>query len=378
MEDDLSYLRHIALVVPALKPDRRLVDLLTRLRDTGVGEIILVNDGSESGYDDVFDAARDLLGCRVITHPENLGKGRALKSAFRFCLESLPEISDVVTCDADGQHSVEDVIALAHRLVALREADTRAVVWGSRDFDRAGIPWKSRLGNRSMTTLVRVVVGHRIDDTQTGLRGFPRELLSRLIDVEGDRFDYEMNVLLMLLDHGIEIVELPISTIYLDAENSQSHFRPVRDSLHIMVRPIRFSISSLAGAAIDLALYALLVNVVFGSRPGGSQIVACAIAARTVSSLVNFTLNRDWVFGRHSSWVVALARYYALVAGILIVSATGTVLLAKLFGGHSVWAKMVVDTVLFIVSYEIQRGWVFGRSLARRRTPDDRDLGESA
>ena len=295
----------------------------------------------------------------VLRHEVNQGKGRALKTAFAYVVASQSAIHDVVTCDSDGQHSLQDIAAIADRLATNRQRDRLAVVWGSRDFEQAEIPWKSRFGNKTTSRVVWLLCGRYLGDTQTGLRGYPVEMLEEVSAVKGERFEYEMNVLLMLLDRRVAIEEIPIQTIYHDSDNTQSHFRPIHDSLQVFMQIGRFTVSSLAGAVIDLLLYALIVNFAFGGRPDTAQIIVSVVLARIVSSLVNFILNRDWVFASSSSKWLAFVKYYALVVLILIGSAIGTASLAKVLHGHVVWAKILVDTVLFILSFAIQKRWVF-------------------
>lgn len=349
----------IGCIVPALRPDEHFIGFIASLRAAGFGEIIVVNDGSDSSFDRVFQEAEDVLGCRVLKHAVNQGKGRALKTAFEYCINSVIGISDVITCDSDGQHLVEDIVAVADALAINRGRGVTAVVWGSRDFSKADVPWKSRFGNKTTSMLVKLVFGAYVGDTQTGLRGFPKELFERVAAIEGERFEYEMNVLLMLLKARTPIEEIPVRTVYHDLGNSQSHFRPVWDSLRVVLPLGRFAVSSVAGAAVDLLLYALLVNTLYGGKPDATKIVIAVVAARAVSSFVNFMLNRDWVFGSDAPQRIALLKYYALVGAILVGSAAGSVVLAQILHGHVIWAKIIVDTVLFTLSYVAQRSWVF-------------------
>ena len=357
----------VAIVIPSLEPGTGFLHLLREINAYRFGELILVDDGSSDEYAAVFESARTELGCTVLRHEVNRGKGRALKTAFEHVLANT-RISDVVTADSDGQHLVADIVAVADRLLENRNAGTRATVLGTRDFNAADIPWKSRLGNKFTSGLVRVLFGRYIADTQTGLRGLPVEQLPDLDKVKGERFEYEMNALLRLLTTRATVQELAISTVYHDLENSQSHFRPVRDSLQVFAQIVRFGSSSLIGSLIDLGLYALIINVFFHGGSAAAGIVVAVVIARIASSLANFAINRDFVFQDGSSLRQAIVRYFILALGLLTVSAAGSALMAQVLGGHVVWAKIIVDTLLFVVSYLVQKRWVFVQDNSLRET----------
>lgn len=356
----------IAIVIPAFEPDAALPAFLEALKPLGYGLVVVVDDGSGPAYRGIFDAATR-LGCTVLTHTQNRGKGRALKTAFEFCRTDAA-ISDVVTADSDGQHLVPDIEAVTNRLVANRRDGVVATVLGVRDFDQSEIPWKSRLGNKFTSRLVRILCGRYLVDTQTGLRGFPVEQLGDLESIRGERFDYEMNALLRLLRQRQPIEEVPISTVYHDMSNTQSHFRPIRDSIQVIAQILRFALSSLVGSGIDLGLYALLINVFFGGRDLAAGIVISVVVARLASATVNYLLNRNLVFHDRSRVRQSTLRYFIVAAVQLVASAVGSVFLAQLFAGHVVWAKIVTDTLLFVVSYVVQRRWVFAQDDSLRET----------
>ena len=221
----LPNLDDCCLIIPALNPTGVLADLVARLVKTGFRNIVVINDGSAPDCVAPFDIAA-ALGAHVITHRRNLGKGHALKSGFRYGGEKNFRV--VVTLDADGQHLPGDTLAVAE--AALSQALPSAVL-GVRRFI-GDVPLRSRFGNVLTQWLFWKLSGARIGDTQTGLRAFPAALLPRLQQLQGDRYEYEMNVLIDLARSGCPIIEVPIATVYLDG-NSGSHFHPVLDSIRV-------------------------------------------------------------------------------------------------------------------------------------------------
>ena len=141
--------------------------------------------------------------------------------------------------DADGQHLPDDM----EKLLMKATAEPMALIVGSRTIDR-NVPWKSRMGNLITRRIFRMKTGVEVSDTQTGLRSFSTRLLDFMLDIEGERYEYEMNVLVTCAKANIPIIEVPIETIYHDKGNSCSHFRKVRDSVRIYRQLLKFSFVS--------------------------------------------------------------------------------------------------------------------------------------
>ena len=141
--------------------------------------------------------------------------------------------------DADGQHLPDDM----EKLLMKAAAEPMALIVGSRTIDR-NVPWKSRMGNLITRRIFRMKTGVEVSDTQTGLRSFSTRLLDFMLDIEGERYEYEMNVLVTCAKANIPIIEVPIETIYHDKGNSCSHFRKVRDSVRIYRQLLKFSFVS--------------------------------------------------------------------------------------------------------------------------------------
>lgn len=244
--------KRIALI-PAYEPDGKLVALVRALSREGL-EVWIVDDGSGAAYRPVFDEAADFG--TVLHTPVNRGKGAALKTGLAAIRQAVEPPFTVVTADADGQHRIGDVL----RVLEEAAARPKALVLGCRDF-RGNVPLRSRMGN-SLTRLVfRLNTGKRIYDTQTGLRAFSHLQLPLLLDVDGARYEYEMNVLKEYARTGLELREVPIETVYLEG-NRSSHFHPLRDSFRIYRQLLGFSASSLLCFGLDYGLFCLLSGLI--------------------------------------------------------------------------------------------------------------------
>jgi len=348
----------VIVLIPAYEPDGRLVEVVDALIGAAPGvRVVVVDDGSGPEYAHLFDAVR-LLGCSVLAHPANRGKGAALRTGFAFVNRNWPG-ETVVCADSDGQHGVVDILR-----VAARVADGTPLVLGARRFT-GSVPVRSRFGNTATRVLFRLATGRPLQDTQTGLRGYAAGLLPWLLSVPGDRFEYEMDVLLQAARRGLPVEEVGIATIYLEG-NASSHFRPLVDSLRIYTPLLAFLLSSFGAFLLDVVAL-LAVNAVTGS------LLLSAVAARTVSGGVNFLVNRRLVFDARDvgrSVRTAALRYGALAAGLL--AANYAVLRALTDVGVTLLpAKLLAEAALVAVSFLVQRSLVFGGAAPAPAQPDD-------
>jgi len=226
----------VVILIPAYRPSDALSQLVDQLRQRGAERVVIVDDGSGADYLELFQTIKERDRADYLAHPTNRGKGSALKTGFGFVAEKYPDAIGVVTADADGQHTAEDIIKLADRL----SGNPSAMIMGSRRF--AGqLPWRSRFGNTLTRKIFSRLTGQQVSDTQTGLRGIPADWLDWLITLPGERYEYEMAMLLGAKERGLTIVEEPISTVY-EPGNRSSHFNPLIDSWRIyrvLLRPRR-------------------------------------------------------------------------------------------------------------------------------------------
>jgi putative flippase GtrA len=351
----------VAALIPSLNPDQLFTQVVDDLARAGFERIYLVNDGSGREYLPLFETAAAHPQCVLLTHPVNRGKGRALKTAFQHYLQCPGDFVGMVTLDGDGQHTADDVVAVAEALQARPEA----LVLGVRDFSGEHVPTKNALGNRVTRGIFRLACGIPVSDTQTGLRGIPNAFMEKLLHVGGERYEFETDMLLEARRAGVPLAEVPIRTIYLDG-NSASHFRPLRDGLRVYSRILRFLflkfiVSSAAGTLLDLALFALLNHWLLAPLPAAARLLAAVAGARVFSALVNFLLNYKIVFASKAPAGRAAVRYGLLCAAQAACSYGGVYLFSELLPVPAVPAKVIVDLILFLLSFQFQRRWVFAR-----------------
>lgn len=356
----------IAIVIPTLNPDFKIVELARRLRTLLPNPIIVVNDGSRPECLPVFGELETVADLKILTHCVNLGKGRGLKTAFNYYLNHFPNGLGVVTCDGDGQHLPSDIAACVNAL----SSSPASLILGCRVFSEPGVPWKSRFGNNLTRGVFRIVGGVQISDTQTGLRGIPAAFMRQLMNVFGERFEFETEMLLSARETGVALLEIPIATVYMDG-NRETHFRPLVDSFKIyrtifrglVRRLVAFGLSGALSAVLDLWLFAIFFDLVF---PGieHARLLLSVVLARCISATFNYLLNRNVVFRDHGGGGVfsggSFCKYVFLCVAIMLASYGLTRLGHYLSGSDKfVWIKAVADVVLFLVSYGVQRHWIF-------------------
>lgn len=223
------------LIIPAYKPPREMVSLVGDLVQEGFSDLILVDDGSGDRYRSRFEQAIQWGGV-VLRHEKNRGKGEALKTAFRHCLQREQPVEAIITADCDGQHQIDDILKLFYTI----KTTEKTILLGVRGFE-GKIPLRSRLGNGAASLLMKGLYHFPFDDTQTGLRAFDPSLLDWLLTLPGRRYEYETNVLIAALREDIPVEAVTVATVYRP-HTGRSHYRPLRDSLRVtaaMVAPFR-------------------------------------------------------------------------------------------------------------------------------------------
>jgi glycosyltransferase involved in cell wall biosynthesis len=336
----------MTILIPAYEPGEKLINLAYDLIDICDYDIVIVDDGSGEEYKCIFDTVSK-LGCTVLTHQKNRGKGAALKTGFKYIKET-KESTGVVTADCDGQHLPKDIIKIAETI----KEHNNSVVLGTRRF--AGkVPFRSRFGNNLTRTIFSFASGTKVYDTQTGLRGFSITMLDWLCEISGNRFEYEMNMLLETVPAGYSFYEVDIDAVYLEKIKS-SHFHPLKDSLRVYLPIIKFSMSSVLSGVLDF----LLVGVI---QLLTSNLFLAVVGARVFSAVFNYTVNRLYVFSKFkdASIKTSLPRYFILAVFIVLANYGVIDIYYSVLGLSLFLSKIFTEITIFFFSYWSQRKFVF-------------------
>lgn len=335
----------VAVIIPAYKPDERMNVFIRALRDDGFERLIVVDDGGGPEYASFFEQAKE-DGCQVLVHEVNRGKGAALRSGLQALLAEDP--MPVITADCDGQHSPADV----HHIAEVMLDSPESLVLGTRD--KSLMPPRSRAGNTITCAALGLLTGLWVHDTQTGLRGMPLCSLETFAQLDGDHYEFEMNVLITARQKTMSVIEVPIATIYID-NNKSSHFDTLRDSYRIYALLFK-QIGKYIGSSMFSGLIEYGVFVLLGYLFQTSLLVS-VVVPRIISSTINYIVNREVVFKSHVG-KRSLVYFYLFVAAVLTVNYFIILGLTSI-GVSKIFAKMIADLSLFVVSYNVQQRFIF-------------------
>ena len=352
--------RKVIVVIPSYEPPSSFIAYVQNLILNGVYQVVVVNDGSSEKYNGVYDKIKDINGVTLLSYQDNRGKGYALKFAFEHINKEIIKDYVIVTADCDGQHAINDVLNLANASIK----NPTSLILGVRDFKDKGVPRRSRFGNLNTRRLFRLLYGLKITDTQTGLRAFSHKLTDKMIEINGNRFEYEMNVLISLFKQNVNFIEIPVKTIYEkkpEDVDKRSHFKTFSDSLKVwsvLLKNVNtYLVAVVISAVIEICLFTIGEYLFFKGFNPAIKTLLSSTYSRIISSIVNYHLNYKFVFnGKEKSAVI---RYYVLWGGLLASSYLLTNLFGNVLGLPIVIFKLITDISLAIISYRIQVTWVF-------------------
>lgn len=341
----MVFIKHIVLI-PAYCPSTKQTDLVKEIRAAGP-ECLIVNDGSPKEYAEIFNTLSS--DAAVLHHDANRGKGAALKTGMKWIRENEPD-SIVICADADGQHLPSDMI----RCLEAAEKEPDYFVLGVRAFDKNQMPARSWYGNKITEAVFRLTSGVHIRDTQSGLRAFHAGMIPLLMNIYGERYEYEMNQLLMLTRNHVPIDQIEIRAVY-EGNNECSHFHPIRDSFRIYRQILLFAFSSFAGFLLDVGLFYILMHLFHGR----TAVLKANVIARIFSALFNYEFNRNAVFAEKDSRYASLPHYALLAVTILAANSMILWILTGYLHMAAMPAKVLTETMLFVFSWIIQNRFVF-------------------
>lgn len=339
------------IIIPAYEPDPILISLVKTILPTG-HKIVVVDDGSGRRYSSIFQQLKPY--CTVLVHTKNEGKGAAIKTALSYLLREDTDWDFIGIMDADGQHRPADM----EKVLSYASKHQDGLTLGVRQIGNK-MPLRSRFGNRITQLIFRLLSGIWVSDTQTGLRAFDRATSSKMLQIPGERYEYEMNVLMEFAKERIPIYETPIETLYEEG-NKSSHFRVLKDSVRIYGNLFRFAGSSFLSFCLDYVLY-FVFCLLFNTFTFG--VFFSNLLARILSAFFNYKINCRFVFQEEGSTKTIL-QYTLLATGILICNSF--LLKCYLLLGAGKWlGKLFTEITLFVASFLVQRFVIFREGSAK-------------
>ncbi len=337
------------VLIPAYEPDAELIHLTNRLSQAGFS-IVIVDDGSGPAYRDIFNTVNE--HAYVVRHERNRGKGAALKTGMRYIRDHMPKTTHFITCDADGQHRVEDVIRVSRQL----QAGHKFVLTIRQRKEKKNVPLRSKVGNAMSRVVYALLTKRYLSDNQSGLRGFAREHIDWMLQVKRDNYDYEMNVLYYAAKKSIPISTLNIEAIYIN-NNQSSHFQPVKDTLRIYKSLFSLAIGQFISFFAALALV-ITASVLFGYN----HLLFTVPGAGLISYGIHMLIDRCFVFRKTRCYDHLTLLIHQIISNILY-----TLGCAFFFYACPQVPLWVAFTVIFLLCLPL-RYWLYKFTFIALRT----------
>jgi glycosyltransferase involved in cell wall biosynthesis len=344
----------VSILIPAYNPDAKLLTLVEELTSFKFAQIVVVNDGSKESQRYIFNTLDKTDNIVVLEHAIRLGKGAALKTGLNYIYTKFPGLVGVVTADADGQHRPEDIYKVAVTLIN----DPNKLVIGVRKFGKK-VPARSKIGNKITSKLFRVMTGQKLSDTQSGLRGIARNMILKLLTIRSNGYEFELEVLLLCKYERIQIVEKPITTVYI-RKNISSHFNPIIDSLKIYFELFRSLILSFLTAVLDNVVFFISINL-------GAGILGSQILARCCAVLFNYPLAKKWVFFSNIEDKLAFPKYLLLVVISGALSYGVIHYLIDMLSVNVFAAKIIAESIIYLGNFAVQRDFIFTHKIVYQK-----------
>ena len=380
-------MHNITVVIPSYNPDVKLSMFVDELIMSGFSDIIIVDDGSdldEKKVTTAFEYVKAKKECTILHHAENIGKGMAIKTGLKYCLVERPKDTIVITADDDGQYTVEQIIECLeyyqeqHADMSKKdksecteqdecdktELTKRHILLAPRDFRDTSYAARKRMLNHVSGFVMKYLCSVNVKDVQTGLRFIPYEYISKLLAVEGNGFDYEVNMLVELKYQKLPYME---KQILIDPVAGQyADYNPLRDIIKFLGVMVKYAVSSLSATVIDLVVFYLLM-LWCGSESSGFNesvgILVATIVARIISATFNCIVNKRTVFKSDMPLKGVIVKFYIFTMFRAMLSYGAVYGIAYFLGSYgaslTVVIKLVVDLILFFVGYDIQKKWIF-------------------
>ena len=226
----------IAALIPAYQAEPTVGTVVAGAR-AHLARVLVVDDGSA----DATPARAAAAGAEVLRHEGNAGKGAAIVTGLRALAAT--GVGRALTLDADGQHLADEIPTL----LAASDATPGGIVVGVRLKEGHAIARANRFGNWIADSLLRLIAGRPLPDTQCGFRIYP-VAATLALGAGGQRYEFETEILLRAARRGVPIVGVPVRVHYPPIAERVSHYRPWVDTLRIIAVVLRVLVRP-AGAA---------------------------------------------------------------------------------------------------------------------------------
>lgn len=332
-----------ALIVRMRSGDRQLPEYTAQLakRDDFTA-VVVCQDGEYNGVGD--DA-------NIIALPDEAGEGAAMKRAYKYVMENLPDCDMVIRVSADDEYTANDIL----RVQRLLRKNRSALVIGLRSRNHS-LGWAGKLRRSIVNQVFAVASGRNLRDVETGLRGFYREYIPSLLKVDGERYEYEVNALLYATRTGMKICEAVLDTEYSIGNNS--YYQHIMEWIKVYGCVVKFAVSSLLTFLIDFFMLLGLNKLLAGINQVAALVISVG-TSRTAGCLANFFINHFIVFDSNEPVSRTMLKFVCLQIVIMALSYLMIHFFNITLGMSIAISKIISDTALFAVSFVIQGKFIY-------------------
>lgn len=324
----------MVILMPVYNPDERIVNYVKKLKENNY-QVVLINDGSKSEYHSLFE--KMVHDCKIISYPLFKGKGYAIKKGIHYIKEHLQDKKGIIILENEY-----DLVHINHIRTLINKNSQKMCVVHHK-------------GKRFLTKLFSMIYNKEFIDVDSELFGFSMNYLDQMMAV--DENCYEVQSLIQSVQNNQEIEEIQL-------ENKQQPFHLKNKTIQVLyvifLHLIRFVSSSIISSVIDVLLAWILLDVLkIWMTNDFWRIALSSLIARVLSTIVNYVINKKYVFkGKVSSKQTAI-RFLILTIVITILSTLFVYVASSLHIMSEKLAKPVGDLLLFLLSYSAQTKWVF-------------------
>lgn len=336
-------------LIPAFNPGEIINDVINKTLHH-VDHLILIDDGCDKNNAEYLMQHATDPKVTLITHPNNKGKGHAIHTGFAHFLTRREDY--LIMLDSDGQHEPDEI---KHFKTLTKENLSDFVIGVRGEQDK--MPFKSKVGNKGMSNLFYLATGEKLKDTQSGFRLLSRDFVKTFInECPPGRYETEMKMLFLAAKTPKGIEQVPISTTYID-NNSNSKFRPIKDSFRVLSTFLKFTSVSIASFVVDFLIYLFLLSL-------NVNFLHAHMASRSLSGVFNFTLNREFVFKNKDSILKTSGKYLLAVLVSMAISSFLLWVLVTQLNGAETWSKPIAEVMSFILNFFVVKHFVFATTNA--------------
>lgn len=362
-------LKHI-IIIPSLNPNQRLISLVDELIDTKICRIVIVNDGSDMTCSSIFERLNNYKDVVVLNHKTNLGRGAALKTAFSYCIGNFKDCFGVVTATDDGQYKASEIIKVAQE----SERFQSCLILGERPLDETNTSKIDYIGNKALRQAFRFLYDLKMSDPRTELRAIPMSELSWILKIKGQRYEYEVNMLIQAKRRNVKIKQIPIKISSFNL-SEKSHYKTISDTTRIvmifLLNICLYSAASVLSIVIDVGTFFICNTFIFSKVDVAFRLFMSTVISRTLSSMWDFSINRKFFTKGVGEFKTHLVRYYTLWFCQMMTSYFLLYMLHSVIKINASILKGMVDIFLAIISYKIQLRYVFSNT-----KPEENFYGE--